>query len=385
VDTSGYTCLVYKTTTGQIVADFPLADQPQWTRQINTASQMQVKIRPGDTGVPPRDRLYGLVVPKVFSLAILWDDYVCQAGPILPYSIDDTSSTLLQIGAGDFWSLLGTRLLHNPGWDPTAARITDTSADTSITDNLPNIALTLVRNAVNWTHRPGSALPLDVPDNGDNTGTTIVTRTYPGYDMAYVGERLNELSQESAGPDIDFQPYLVTGSNYIRHRMRVGRASDGHLVQPGNTPVFDYGSSLRALTISGDGKDVSTSAFVKGSGDKNTLMYGYAASTNLIDLGWPASDYVDNNHISASAQDQLDGWAAGDLALYGKAVEQWTGYVTCDVEPRLGSFEPGTFATYSITSHPWLPEGRYSVRIIGLSQGRGTGEVAHILQGKGPF
>jgi hypothetical protein len=382
----GYSAVIYRTTTGQIVADIPVADQPTWTRQLNQAGSISsLKVLPGSPGTPDITRLRNLIVPKVFSAAVLWGDYVCQAGPILPYDEDDTSNMLLEFGTGSFWSILSDRLLHHPDWDPASKKITDASADLTITDSLPNIALTLVRGSVAWTHRAGSALPVDIPTNSTPAGTAAMT--YYGYDMVSVGQRLTELTQLDKGPDIDFRPYLYSDATgrYVRHEMRVGRASDGYLVQPGTPPKFDYGSSLRAVKISGDGSSVATSAFVKGSGDQYTTLSGYATNTTLTELGWPAADFVDQNHIDATDQNQLTGWATADLALHGKATEQWTGYVDSNTEPRLGSYEPGTFGTYNITAHPWLPEGAYSVRILGLSSGRGNGEVMHILEGRGPF
>lgn len=378
-----YTCYVYKTMTGQVVAELPLADQPQWSHQLNQSSTITVKVRSGDQGGLSLAKLYQLVVPKFFSLAILWGDYVCQAGPVLPYDIDDTSNTLLQLGAGDFWSLMAGRLLVNPTWNPATTRITDSSADTNLTDTLGNIALTLVRNTVT-SIRPGSALPVDIPAN---TGTGILLRNYPGYDMADVATRLKELTQESGGPDIDFQPYLVQDSTgrYIRHAMRVGRASDGYLVQPGTAPHFDYGTTLRAVKISGDGSNLATSTWVKGSGDKYSMLYGSSSNSALTDLGWPVSDFVDSNHISSTTQTQLDAWAAADLTVHGKASEQWTAYVDANLSPRLGAYDPGTFGVYNVTKHMWLPEQMYTGRILGLSNGRTAGEVTHIIEGRGPF
>lgn len=382
--TDAYTCVVYKTVTGKIVAELPLAEQPQWARQLNQSSTMTVKIRPGDSGVVPTTRLFELVVPKFFSLAVLWGTYVCQAGPILPYNVDDTSNSLLQLGTGDLWSVFADRLLINQAWNPATAPVTDPSADITVTDTLGNIALQLVRNATNMTHRPGSSLPIDIPTN---TGTGTITRTYHGYDMADVATKLHELTQEQNGPDIDFQPYLYsdTTGRYIRHAMRVGRDSDGYLVQPGTPPVFDYGSSLRSIPVSGDGSKVATTAWTKGSGETTSTVYGMATAANLTDAGWPIADQVDTSHISSTNPTQLSAWATANLALHGKATEQWTGYVDANSNPQLGSYGPGYFGTYNITGHVWLPEGQYRGRILGIANGRTAGEVVHTIEGRGPF
>lgn len=385
MQTATYTCVVYKTVTGRIVSDFPLADQPQWTRQLNTSGSIKAKVRSGDTGVPSIDSLYGICVPKMFSLAVLWGDYVCQAGPIQPYDVDDnTQAGILELGTGSLWTLLEGRLLHDPGYDPQTVGLNNPAVDVNVTDSLPNIALTLVRNAANMTARSGSSLPLDIPANS-GTGTNV--RSYPGYDMVSVGQRLHELTQVEDGPDVDFEPYLTSDSTgqYIRHRMRVGRVPDGYLVQPGIPPRWDYGSTLRSVKISGDGSDIASDTWVKGSGDKYSMLYGHAYSSTLTDAGWPLQDYIDTTHTSATNQDTLDGWAAADLALHGQATEQWSAYVDANRNPALGAYSLGTFGTYNIQTHPWIRPGQYSVRILGLGNGRAAGEVAHILQGRGPF
>jgi hypothetical protein len=234
------------------------------------------------------------------------------------------------------------------------------------------------------THRAGSSLPVDVPTN---TGSGAIARTYYGYDMADVATKLHELTQENNGPDIDFQPYLYQDSTgrYIRHLMRVGRDTDGYLAQPGTPPMFDYGSSLRALQIAGDGSKVTTTAWTKGSGDKYTTLYGTASASNLTDAGWPLSDMVDSSHVSATDQGQLSAWATADLALNGKATETWTAYVDANSNPQLGSYQLGYFATFNITGHIWLQDQQYSGRILGIANGRSAGEVALTVEGRGPF
>ena len=379
-----YTCVIYKTVTGRIVAELPLAEQPQWSRQLNQSSQQTIKLRAGDTALPPVSRLRELVVPWFFSAAVLWGTHVCQAGPVLPYNVDDTSNSLLQLGTGDFWSLLSGRLLANPAWNPATTGINTTDADVTVTDTLANIALQLVRNAIGMTYRAGSSLPVDIPTN---TGSGTITRTYFGYDMNDVATKLHELTQEVNGPDIDFQPYLYQDSTgrYIRHLMRVGRDTDGYLVQPGTAPVFDYGSSLRSIPISGDGSKMSTTSWTKGSGDKYSMLYGMASDTTLTDAGWPLVDAVDSSHISSTDQTQLSTWATANQALHGKATEQWTAYVDANTNPQLGSYAIGYFGTYNINGHIWLPDQQYSGRILGIANGRTPGEVVHTIEGRGPF
>jgi hypothetical protein len=275
-----------------------------------------------------------------------------------------------------FWELLNRRVLHNRGWNPATKRITDTSADLTLNDSLPNIASSIVDHATSMTYRPGSALPVDLPTPAA-TGSN--TRTYHGYEMAMAGQRLQELTQDANGPDVLFQPYLtvVGGLRYVRHRMLIGNP---YLTQRGVPLLFDYRSTLKELTIAGDGSDQANAAFVKGTGNEAGQLYGYIADTSLITAGWPMLDMVDSNHTSASDQTTLDGWASGDVAVANSRPEQWQAAVLADSDPRWGSYLPGHFADYSVKNHHWLPNGKYSYRILGVSNAPERDKVLHHLQ-----
>ncbi|MGW4129501.1 hypothetical protein [Amycolatopsis japonica] len=371
-----YTAVVYSTTSGRVIYDLDLADDPEWSARINDVGGGRITVPlQGGAGTT---RVREWCVPLRYSLGVLLGDHVCQAGPIVPYA-PATDKRLLTVGFKGFWELLNRRVLHNKAWNPASAKITDPSADIAITDSLPNIARAIVDHGTTWQNRPGSFLPLDLPAVLPGTGTNV--RNYPGYETASVGQRLQEITQVDSGPDVLFQPYLTTsgGFRYIRHRMLIGNPL---LVQLGGALKFDYRSSLVALSIAGDGSNQANTAFVKGSGNEAGTLFGYATDTTLIDAGWPALDMVDASHTSASVQSTLDGWARADVALYGTQPEQWQAVVRADAAPPVGSYSPGHYADYSVKNHHWLPNGLYNYRILGVSRSSGTprGCVDHQLQ-----
>ncbi|WP_410644488.1 hypothetical protein [Amycolatopsis sp. lyj-346] len=373
-----YTALAYTTVTGRVLFEVDLAAEPEWSSRINDVGGWKITVPLHGQARAAKVREW--CVPWRFSIAIVRgqgvaSDTVCQAGPIVPYAPDDDSPVHTVSGKG-FWEILNRRVLHHRNWNPATARITDASADLTINDSLPNIARNIVDHATTMTYRAGSALPVDLPTPTE-TGTS--TRAYPGYDMAMAGQRLQELTQVSEGPDVLFQPYLtvIGGLRYIRHRMLVGNP---YLVQPGVPLLFDYRSNLVKLTIAGDGSDQANTAFVKGTGNEAGQLYGYATDPSLVTAGWPLLDMVDSGHTSASEQPTLDGWAAADVALYSSQPEQWQATVLADAEPRLGSYLPGHFADYSVKNHHWLKNGKYSYRILGVSNGPERDKVLHQLQ-----
>jgi hypothetical protein len=382
VSIGGYTALVYSSTSGRVVgsAELPINAPPTWARQINASTANQITMPLQSQGWAP-GVLRSLMIPWRFSIAVLWGDYVCNAGPITAYPVDDAGGTV-QVSFGGFWSLLNRRNLHHPAYDPATTLITDPSADVTITGQLWDIAAAIVRNAVTMTGRPGSALPVDIPAD---SGTGTNTRTYNGFDLAPCGQRLQELTQVGGGPDVDFAPYLlnVPGSGrFIRHRMAIGKP---YITQLGAPVAFDYKSTIQGLPLDADGSTVATAAWVKGAGNSQTQLSGYANNPGLITNGWPLLDYVDSNHSSESSQDVLNAYATADIGLYGKSTETWKPLIRIDGVSPLGSYDPGYFATYNVIGHPWIPDGLYSVRIIGLANGSDPNTVTHALDARGAF
>lgn len=373
-----YSAVMYSTTTGQIVEEIPLAGEPEWTRLINGGGggTWDVDFVVDDPGAPHIADVRNARYTWRWSVAVLWGDFVCQAGPTITYKFDDVTG-VLRLGGTGLWGLLDHRLQVNKNWNPATAKITDASADTSYTNSLPNIAKQLVRDATSWVNRPGSALPIDIPADGP-AGTHV--REYPGHKQVPVGQVLQELTQEEGGPDIELAPYR--SGQFIRHKLMVG---DPHLVQPGTPVAFDYGTSLRSLSIDGNGAGRATSVFVKGAGNEREQLTGYASSTFHTGYGWPALDFVDTSHSSATEQATLDSWAVAGLEQRSTTDEIWTAIVRADGgtdggSAQLGTYWPGSFATYNLNKHPLLADGRYPVRILGMGNGTETGDIKHFLE-----
>jgi hypothetical protein len=377
---------VFDTTSGRVLgpAELPISAPPTWARLINTSSAGQVIMPLQSQGTAwaadPR-ALRALMIPWRFSIAVLWGTYVCAAGPITSYPVDDSAGSV-QVSFGSFWSLLNRRNLHSLAYNPDTTLITSATANVTFTGQLWDIAADIVRTAVGYTGRAGAALPVDVPaDSGAGTNT----RTYNGYDLAAAGQRLTELTQVDGGPDVDFAPYLVSvpgSGRFIRYRMAVGQP---YIQQAGGAVTFDYMSSIQALPFDADGSNVATTAWVKGAGNESAQLAGYASNSALVTNGWPILDYVDSAHSSTSDTALLNSYAVADLALYSKAVETWKPQVRADATSPLGSYDPGYFASYNVIGHPWIPSGLYSVRILGFGNGSDSNTITHALDARGAF
>lgn len=378
-DIIGYTVYVYSTTSGRILgpSEVPISEPPTWQRQINANGSWQVRIKLGATNWT-QQQLRSICTPGRFSVGIFWGDYGCQGGPITSYAVDDVSGVLTLSGGG-LWSILNRRPVHSTTFNPDTTAITDLTADVSFTGQLWDIAGDLLRTATGWLGRPGSALPLDIPVD---SGTGTAERNYTASELASTGQRLQELTQVDGGPDIDFAPYRVVGDNMIRHRAMIGQP---FIQQQGEPVMFDYGSSLQSLSIDGDGSNVSTTVWTKGAGNERLQLLGRASSTVLTDAGFPAMDMVDTRHTDATEQATLNGWATAGLGLYGRSVEAWKAIARVDASSPLGSYDPGFFGKYNLNGHPWMPDGIYTVRILGIGSSQEPNTIMHLLDGRGGF
>lgn len=377
-----YSALVYHTTTGQVFRELQLAELPAWEAQLNDTGGWSIACPLGQD--PDQDAWLREFAPFPyrFSVAIvLGGDTVVQAGPNTAYQPDEEPSSsgvaMLRVGGKGVWQILNKRVLVNAAWNPAATRLTDISADITLTYSLPTIAREIVNHSINKSFVPGSNLPIDLPSQVAGTET----RTYHGYEMIAAGQRLQELTQVDQGPDVVFQPYLITsgGNRYVRHRMLIGAP---YLTGPGVALQFDYNSSLVKLAVASNSDGFATSSFVRGTGNETGQLYGYAINSGLINQGWPLLDEVDSGHTSASVQSTLDSWAAANIALSGTLPEQWRATVLADTSPRAGEYGPGHFATYNVVGHHWLIDSMYTQRLLSVGRTSSTpaGMLEHVTQ-----
>lgn len=374
-----YYCLVYKTTTGQVIGALPDANQtePIWLQQINqTGSFTWQTIMDGKTLT--RDQLITYVEGEWrFGLALCYgvgnqNDFICQAGP-LTTSVDlSESPPIVRLSTTGFWGLLNKCQMVNPTWAGTDLTATG-GADVTYTSSLQGIASLMLTDAI--TRNP---LPLDIPTpiSGSNT------RTYFGYETATVGQRLTELTQVQNGPDVVFAPYFA-GPSTIRHQALIGNPT---LAQPGTPLVFNYPGTLRSVLRVRDGTSMATTAIATGQNSGGyQVLWGTATDPTLPNLGWPKLFTVDNNHTNVVDQATITGWAQGDLGFYGRAVETWAAVARMDKTPKFGAFLPGVYGQYNMQGHHSIRDGVYNQRIIGIGSGVGNGTMASITPGVGEY
>lgn len=371
-----FSATIFELKTGKIVIrDIPIIGNPEFNRQINQEGSWRIRVQIDDVSVPVTETLRAIFSPWRFACAIAWNDqFIVQAGPVTTSQVDDYTRQITVSGGG-LWTLLNRRTIIDPSYvlaPTTGSALLDMS--TGDLSYGPTSLLTIAKLLVSDScSRTGFGLPIDFP--ASTTGTH--ERNYPIYDLASVGQRLKELSQVSEGPDIDFDPYFdLSNPGYIRFQMRIGSPT---LTQSGAPLVWDYGTGLRSVSIDSDGSPMISGIFARGNGTERASLVAYDEDLTLVGNGWPPTELV-ISFSSVTDGNTLQGHATGAKDLYKKPVELWSAIVRADQIPQVGTYQPGSLATFNMQGHPWVPDGGYQQRLLGFTQGPATNEVSLILQ-----
>lgn len=358
-----YEVRVFDVRTGTVLAELGYSDS-SWSRALNDSESAEVTCpvdmagRGAWSDLSSASMLRGISTGLWrFGIAILWGTYVCWAGPIVTAK---PSIASVQFGATGLLGLFNRRRLMVYGAvDPASASATVRFTGRS----LAGIAQGIIQQA---TAEYGRELPLDYLPI---TVTGEHERTYNGYDYKSAGEALTQLAEVIDGPDFSFDPILVRtdSGEQIRWQVRIGQPRLGDPTRP---ITWDYGTSLRELSMDIDGSSMTSYVAVPGDGQENAKIFGTAFTNELVDLGWPPLEDVNSEHSSSSNREELNSYAAAHLAAYKRPLVSWSATVDPALEPRLGTWQIGDWGRFDITHHPML-DGELVSRITGVSYRQG--------------
>lgn len=245
---------------------------------------------------------------------------------------------------GDFWALLGRRIMTAPG----AANVEKWS--TSITGPRAKHAADLIQMSWDRVVTPSPKFPLTIP--GGWTGTSV-TRTYYGYEMAYLHDKISSLMDE--GLDVFFAPEWES-VNRFGWRMRAGDAWGTGTVR--EFTVSASGTEVMGFRERVDGSRVTNNADRVGEGSEVDLLV--RSNSN------PASTLPLLERITmaktVSSVNQLAALATGDLETYGSPTVQWDFDLTADSVVNVGDTVRLLF-----DGDLWIPDGIYSRRVVKIS------------------
>ncbi|HEY9249286.1 MAG TPA: hypothetical protein VIO38_09155 [Rariglobus sp.] len=354
--------IVGETVTGRILATLPIVTG-RWSAVLNQAGNIEATIPLSDPSVASMPELRAVIEPWRIFLGARVGARIIEAGPILAHDYDDPTQRLTLKAAG-LGALFGRRLVTRDTDDvATAAPLAYTGL------SLRTIAKRLVERG---TGKPGAALPV-VPED-DITGGH--ERTYDGYELGDVTERLTQLSEVQGGPDIAFEPRLTSAGTHVEWVVRTGTP----LSQVGDAWRWDVGQpkgGVGGLSVSLDASQMTSKVFVTGQGFEQSMLVGVATDSAPWARGYPLLESA-ATYSQETSQANLDAHAARRLAEGARPRQTWKLQVQADTYPMLGEYRPGDRALVTVpASHPYLTPGPYETRIGGLS-GDETGLVVHL-------
>lgn len=357
---------------GRRLTEVPVSGA-SWDVKHNAAGTVEATIQLGDAGVRARRELVASLDPaRCFLAAVTEDDQVLEAGPIWSHSYD-AHKQALTVRAGGIETLFAYRKLIQvllPGDVPQEQTYTYTSS-------LGTIAKRLIQMAMSHF---GGSLPIVLP--ADETGTN--TRTYYGYELAWVADRLKQLREVMSGPDIAFEPRMTADRLGIEWVMRHGSTSDPLLHQDGDDWVWDARvakSAVSGLSVNRDGAGMAMRSWATGSGQETALLMAMEEDLSRLDDGYPLLEQ-ESAHSSVSTLSVLGAHAQAGLEAAARPWQTWNFDVRPDADPRLGTYRPGDWAKVWVPEdhlylRSLLGEGFYRTRILGFSGGL-TGSVKHV-------
>lgn len=303
------------------------------------------------TSTPMRD-VRTVTEPLRAFIAILADDRVIAAGPIIGRRWADDGTRLDIRGIGMSWIFTRRRVIPAS----YTGRVQDASLDyTSL--SLGTIQKRLVQVAL---ARPNGTLPIVLP--ADEAGAH--ERHYLGFELGEMWDRIDQLSKVLNGPEVAFQPRLTTDRLGVEWVMRTGTNADPLLHQTGMDWTIDLSvprGVLGGLTVDEDGQAITNLGWATGSGMDTALLIGSATDATAAVAGYPLLESV-RSYGSVTAQGTLQGHAASDVDANRRPWQTWSMRVM--VDDRLGQYRNGDWWSVRIgRNHPYLDEGVYRSRM----------------------
>lgn len=364
----GYRVFVCNTVTGKIMADLVVSDQ-KWGLRLNEGGPISVTIRPYAEEYQNLD-VRGLTKPLLMSLGIAYDGRILECGPIWVRDVDaDTGN--LSVEAEGLSSIFDRRKAVRGDMLWWGAPVTGSALN--ISGSLGDIARELVR--ISLQDNPFGVGGLNVVLPPVEGGSAF--RTYPGFELGWIGERLKELTEVRGGPDIRFTPRFSADPTVVEWVMETGSTAEPLLQQTGADWTWDGNAPDSGVVGFGhteDAREMGSKAWVPGSGQERAMKIASANTLELTDQGMPwtevdvKQDVEDQNILQDYADQLLD-----------DSVFPWNTFkikVRADQFPMLGEYLPGDWANIVIPdNHPTLMPGPVRVRIMAVD-GDGSNGVS---------
>jgi hypothetical protein len=194
-------------------------------------------------------------------------------------------------------------------------------------------------------------------------------RWYKGADLAFVGERLAQLTQVDGGPDIMFTPQLTGDLQGVQWAMRIGTPTEPRLFSP-QRQVFQVGlskSSVSKLRVKVDGTGLAAQAFASGGRTNDTTLVSVSTDATLGNASYALLDTVDSSHSTVSDSTTLQAYS-DEIVMQGETPSTVFAFDhDLATHPFLEGFNAGDFADVKVRNSSDLPDDTYGMRIMSRS------------------
>jgi hypothetical protein len=348
---AGLFVFVADTRTGRVLdRRIPFVGMPSCGYRLNTEGPLSIRI-PMTRSFSAADMAQYLSVWK-FTFGVAIGSHILQAGPVCAQPEYDADAEEWVVTCAGMWKLFNDkRIIY-----------TDRSY---LAKSFLDIARGIVNDDLAQTD---GSLPIDLPALDGLGGHD---RTFEGNKLPSVGSALQNLTDDIAGPEMEFRPYFpdTQQQNMLRWLFKVGTP---HLGQQGSPHRWYAGKTLVTASVSAGSARLSDIYFVPGNGTGEAAPIGVftaPAASSLAANGWPLLMDVDTSHVSAIEQGTLNGYAENNYNTYRTSVRTLSAVVRMDppdgAGPRVSEWALGDTAVFSIRNYTGLLPGEYTCRIIG--------------------
>jgi len=357
-----YTCLVARTTTGEVVDELPMSDFT-WSDSLDLsrAGSMTITTPLLSDGLTSdaSNRVRARSVAGshwYWTLILMRDAQPLFAGPVVTHDVAADRSTV-QFGCTSIATLLDARMVLKAGTELTPAT---TDSNLILEVDQYSIACTLLALATTGT---GRALPFTLPSPSI---VIDVLRNYTGADLASVLERLTQLSQEKGGPDIRFRATLDLNQRQLGWTVDVGNPRLGLVSSPW---AWDFPTTITQIAETGDSSEMTFRGYVTGdaAGSSEIPPIGVAEDLTFTAQGWPMLERSTRMADSVHELPVLTSHAQSFVATNRLPALTWTIEVDPEAFPEIGTWSLGDNATFNVSGDSWVLDGTYPQRLIGVT------------------
>ena len=377
----GWRCWLCDTMTGLV--DVPI-DMPTFSWSLSIGDSTLATTRDKGTGdetgtgmqlpltafpAATREALARMVAPTRRAMVLAWDDGSDMGVPIV-WGVMGEPTIGWEDVSFDLSSPLtffGSRYAVREGTFGTGAGSTSTDVISYAGMSLRGILASL--GELCTKAKPGGMLPIDWRHAGE-TGSH--ERTYSAYDVANLSWKklATDIANVANGPDFQFRPYWAD-SQHVRLGFEAGSDSEPYLAQSGVIPTltcFAGCGTIEDLSVACLGPAMRV--YGTGSGSDEATLCHLSQDLALCTQAdpWPLVESTASSSDWDSA-DLVRSHAGAALAAGRTPLVQLTGKVSLSDEGgiTLGQVWPGQLVDVDVRDHPYLPEGTYRMRLMGMA------------------